>query len=105
MKKCVKCNTQYDDGKLFCPVCGEQLVSDPSGAQPRSTGPGSFFSRWLGILLGILGLIIEWGSSLLIGFVVALVGAAFGYASSNKINKMGSIVLAIVAAVLFIVVI
>ena len=27
MKKCLKCNKEYEDSDSFCPVCGEKLVS------------------------------------------------------------------------------
>lgn len=101
MKKCVKCNKQYDDSKMFCPTCGGQLVSvTPS---PTSSSSGSWFDRWGGILLAVVGILIAWELNAVFGLAVAVVGVVSGYNSSNTVNKIGSIAAGVIAALLFLV--
>ena len=108
MKKCPNCQNVYEDSKGFCPKCGAALVD--AGVQqetvtptPAKTGNG-FFAKWGALLLGIVGLIICWELSALFGCAIAVAGAFLGWQSENIINKVGSIILAVVCAIMTIMV-
>lgn len=101
MKKCVKCGKQYDDSKMFCPTCGEQLVS--TTPSPPSPSSGSWFEQWGGILLAVVGILIAWEVNAVFGLAIAVVGVVSGYNSSNPVNKFGSIAAGVIAALLFLV--
>lgn len=100
MKKCGTCNREYDDSKMFCPVCGEQLTSvTPEPA--KATAP-TWFENWGGVLLAVLGLIVAWEVHALFGFALAVVGIIFGWSSPNQINKILSIVVGAITVILVI---
>lgn len=103
MKKCVKCNKQYDDSKMFCPTCGGQLVPVTPSSSTSSSGSSSWFDQWGGILLAAVGILIEWELSAVFGLAVAAVGVVCGYNSTNTVNKIGSIVAGVIAALLFLI--
>lgn len=105
MKKCQNCNRTYDDSKMFCPNCGTKLVLEqPSVPTPATnSNSASFMDQWGGLLLSALGLLIEWEFSVLIGVVIAGVGLMSGINSSNNINRIGSILIAVIAALLFLI--
>ncbi len=105
MKKCAKCNKQYDDSKMFCPICGEKLAEAPASSGSASSGAGSssWFGQWGGILLAVVGILIAWEIHAVLGFAITAVGVVFGHNSSNKINKIGTIVAGVIAALLFLV--
>lgn len=117
MKKCVICNKEYDDSKQFCPACGGKLTDADAAAAPveaavpstpSETSSGGFdikaiFEKWNGAILTVLAVLIEWYLSLVVGFVVAIVGIVAGWKSGNQINKIVSIVVGIIAILLFIV--
>ena len=101
MKKCNVCNKEYDDSKMFCPVCGGQLTTvttTPSG----SNSLPSWFENWGGILLTLAGLIIAWEVHAVFGFTLAVLGIIFGWSSSNKINKYFSVIVGAITVLLFI---
>lgn len=97
MKKCPNCQNVYDDTKGFCPTCGVALVDE---TQNTSAGGGEFFEKWGALLLGAVGLIICWFISAVVGCVISIIGAVSGWRSSNVINKIGSIILAVICLVL-----
>lgn len=106
MKKCTKCSKEYDDSKQFCPVCGGQLapVSGGGGSTHGSkVKTGSWFEQWGGIVLTIVGLLLEWEINAIFGFAVAVVGAICGFQSSNGVNKVASMVIGVIAALLFVI--
>ncbi|MCM1143850.1 MAG: zinc-ribbon domain-containing protein [Blautia sp.] len=39
MKRCTNCNIEYDDGKMFCPKCGNPLISGVVSDTIEATGP------------------------------------------------------------------
>lgn len=102
MKKCLNCNKTYDDSKMFCPNCGAKLVSDqpPAPAPAAGGSSASFMDQWGGLLLCVLGLIVEWEISVLAGAVITAMGFVAALNSSNSINKIVSFLVSAIAAVL-----
>ena len=127
MKKCVTCNKEYDDSKQFCPACGSKLTDADAAAAPVEAAPveaapveaaapsasstassGGFdikaiFEKWNGSILTVLAVVIEWYFSLVFGFIVAILGIVLGWKSGNQTNKIVSIVVGVIAILLFIV--
>lgn len=100
MKKCGTCNKEYDDSKMFCPVCGGQLTSVTP--EPAKTAAPTWFENWGGILLTLVGLFIAWEVHALVGFALAVVGMISGWSSPNKINKILSLVVGGITTILVI---
>jgi hypothetical protein len=47
--------------------------------------------NWGGLILGVVGIIVCWCISWLIGLAIAAVGVYLGWRSPNQINKYGSV--------------
>lgn len=101
MKKCIKCNKEYDDSKMFCPTCGSQLTVAAPMPIKTKTSP-SWLENWGGVLLALIGLIVAWEVNAVFGFALAVVGIIWGWSSPNKINKVMSVVVGVVTILLFI---
>ena len=101
MKKCSKCGKEYDDSKMFCPVCGGQLTSVAPVTPKPNTSP-SWIENWGGVLLTVIGLIIAWEVHAVFGFALAVLGLIWGWSSPNKINKILSAVVGGITILLFI---
>ena len=102
MKKCSTCNKEYDDSKMFCPVCGGQLTS-VAPTPSKSITSSSWFENWGGVLLTLIGLVITWEISALFGTVIAVVGIICGWSSPNKINKILSGIVGVLTILIFII--
>ncbi len=102
MKKCSTCNQEYDDSKLFCPVCGEQLTDVTPTPTPPKSEALPWYKNWGGVLLALAGLIIAWEVNAMFGFALAILGMVFGWSSPNKINKISSLIVGAVTVMLFI---
>ena len=101
MKKCSKCNKEYDDSKMFCPACGGQLV--PVSTTPSDSKPApSWLENWGGLLLAVVGLIVAWEVHAVFGTALAVVGIIWGWSSPNQINKISSLIVGIITILLFI---
>ncbi len=120
MKRCTKCNKEFDDNKLFCPECGSSLISAATdgtggttatsginGNRNASGGPvapvtdSPWYAQWKGTILAAVGLLIEWELSALLG--VALIGVGFMLAKDSPIsgNKTTTTVLLVIGVILF----
>lgn len=102
MKKCSTCNKEYDDTKMFCPVCGGQLTSVMNTSPKPSSSP-SWFENWGGVLLTLIGLVVAWEVHAILGFVLAVIGIISGWSSPNKINKILSVIVGAITVLLFII--
>lgn len=102
MKKCNNCSKEYDDSKMFCPLCGGQLTPVAPPPTPASNASPSFFENWGGVLLAVIGLIIAWEVHAVFGFALAVLGLIWGWSSPNKINKILSAVVGGITILLFI---
>lgn len=103
MKKCPNCQSVFEDSKGFCPKCGAALesVTQTQTRTPAPSGAGNaFFAGWGGLIMGVVGLLICWELSAVLGCAIAIGGAVFGWQSDNAVNKIGSLILAIVSGVL-----
>ena len=114
MKQCLKCNKQYDDSKMFCPVCGEKLETAASSSENETkskvtnalggNGNQQFegLQQWSGTILAAVGLLVEWEWSIFFGMVLAVCGAVLGYKSPNQINKGAAIVIGVISLILYV---
>lgn len=102
MKKCNMCNKEYDDSKMFCPVCGSQLtpVTPAPTPTPTPSKAAVWFGNWGGALLTLLGFVVAWEFHILLGISLVVLGIIFAWSSSNKVNKILSVVLAVITVVL-----
>lgn len=89
MKKCNSCNKEFSDDKIFCPECGSQLTVVKAKV---NTDGGAIFGNWAGAILTILGLILMWEISWMIGGAIVAVGFFGGISSTNTANKIISCV-------------
>jgi hypothetical protein len=58
--------------------------------QPNQQMP-EVMQNWGGLILGVVGIIVCWCISWLIGLAIAAVGVYLGWRSPNQINKYGSV--------------
>jgi len=101
MKQCLKCNKQYDDTKMFCPSCGGQLTPVATGVPSGSPAASeTWFARWGGTLLAVLGVFVTWEISWTLGLVLGISGAVLGCKSQNTANKVLSIIAAVVTGIM-----
>lgn len=122
MKKCTNCNKEYDDSKLFCPECGVSLTPNVSSgisgtassvsgmdlnavkqSEPVPTQESPWYSRWIGTIISVIGLLIEWNISALIGTAVIIVGFLLVKKSSNSKDKAITIVFLVTGILLFLI--
>lgn len=102
MKKCNNCSKEYDDSKMFCPLCGGQLTPVAPPPTPASNASPSFFENWGGVLLALVGLIVAWEVDAMFGTALAVIGIICGWASPNNTNKILSIIVGGITILLFI---
>lgn len=120
MKKCEKCNMTFTDDHNFCTGCGSPLttVQTASPAQTVYTNPqtpqqkqnpitslqnAEWFKDWGWLVFLIVGLIVEWSISAILGFVAVGIGF-FGAMSFDSAAKKGvAIVIGVIAALLLLV--
>lgn len=106
MKKCINCNREYDDSKMFCPECGASLVSNESSVinanlnTERKTDPAPvssvpWYQQWMGTIICIVGLLIEWEINAIVGTAVIV----SGFLQANKTNSKDKIVSAILLGI------
>lgn len=115
MRKCSKCQREFDDLVAFCPECGTKLENFvPVPSEPVTVGAmqqykdasakldssENVLAQFLASILVIVGLIITWEVSALIGLVIAAVGLLIGWYSTNQLNKIVSLTVGIVTVVL-----
>ena len=120
MKKCSKCNREFDDNSFYCPDCGEPLVFQAVNIIRKNKTSDSFsekssnstlealrkytkkttegldnsdnaFVRWLPSISSVIGLVIAWYISIKIGIVLSLFGIIFGSGTKNNLNKIISL--------------
>jgi len=122
MKRCTKCNKEYGDDKVFCPECGSSLIStaaDGTGGATTTSGingnqnisgkpaapvsESPWYVQWRGTILAVVGLIIEWELSALLGAVLIGVGFILGKDSPASGNKIVTTVLLVIGIILLVV--
>jgi hypothetical protein len=67
--------------------------------QPNQQMP-EVMQNWGGLILGVVGIIVCWCISWLIGLIIAGVGVYLGWKSPNQINKFGSVACAVLVVLL-----
>ena len=114
MKKCTNCNKEYDDGKMFCPECGCPLtsiassetggttISSNSNENLKTDGqrPALLPSDWVGTILAVVGLVIQWELSALVGAIFIGLGFYSGMHSTNSGNKIVTTILLVIGIIL-----
>lgn len=120
MKKCEKCNMTYSDDHNFCTGCGAPLTTVQTASYARTAynepqtpqqkqNPmtalqnAEWFKSWGWLLFLILGLIIEWSFSAILGFAAAGVGFFGAMSFDSAVKKGVAIVLGVIATLLFII--
>lgn len=97
MKICKKCNHTFDDSAGFCPDCGEKLQIIRY-EEPKKTS--KFMTRYFAAIASIIGFIVAWYISTVIGFAFAIVGVLYGVFSKNTVNQVVSLVVGIITILL-----
>lgn len=110
MKRCTNCNAEYDDSQVFCKKCGVALVSGTPVNQTANAGMNvqpaaqeAGYKRWLGTIIAVIGLTVEWNLSALFGLIIVAAGFGQAYKSSNQGNKTVTTILLVIAIILYII--
>lgn len=103
MKRCTKCNQEYDDSKVFCAKCGSQLASiTPTGQSTAKSNTGTMQGLdWIAIIAAVIGLIVEWNTSALFGMAAVAGGFVAGNQSSNSGIKTIVRILFVIGLIMF----